>query len=130
MDRSDDTGGAHPAARLRFAIPILASLDIARSVAFAVERLGFEAVSCEPGGYGIVRRDAVVLHYWPCDDRRIAEATACRIVVDDVDALHAQCAPHGIVHPTGPLRDTPWGTREFAVLDPDGNLVTFQQAPG
>jgi catechol 2,3-dioxygenase-like lactoylglutathione lyase family enzyme len=116
--------------RLVRAVPVLASLDIARSVAFACGKLGFETVSCEPGVYGVVRRDAVVLHFWPCDDRRIAEATACRIEVDDVDALHAACAPHRIVHPNGPLRDTPWGTREFAVLDPDGNLITFQRAVG
>ena len=115
--------------RLLAAVPVLASLDVARSVEFARSTLGFEPVFCEPGVYGIVRRDAVTLHYWPCDDRRIAEATGCRIEVDDVDALHAACAPHGIVHPNGPLRDTPWGTREFAVLDPDGNLITFQQAP-
>ena len=38
--------------------------------------------------------------------------------------------PHaaGIVHPNGALADKPWGTREFAILDPDGNLLTFSQS--
>jgi hypothetical protein len=31
------------------------------------------------------------------------------------------------VHPHAPLRDPWWGTREFGVLDPDGNLVTFYE---
>jgi hypothetical protein len=31
------------------------------------------------------------------------------------------------VHPNAPLRDQPWGTREFAVLDPDNNLIALYE---
>jgi hypothetical protein len=31
------------------------------------------------------------------------------------------------VHPNGKIGDMWWGTREFAVLDPDGNLVAFYE---
>jgi catechol 2,3-dioxygenase-like lactoylglutathione lyase family enzyme len=34
-----------------------------------------------------------------------------------------------MVHPNATLEDKPWGTREFAVLDPDGNLITFYEVP-
>jgi len=34
------------------------------------------------------------------------------------------------VHPNGPLADTPWGTREFTVLDPHRNCVAFFQPIG
>ena len=33
----------------------------------------------------------------------------------------------GVVHPNGPLTDQPWGLREFAVLDGDGNMIKFGQ---
>ena len=29
------------------------------------------------------------------------------------------------IHPNGHLTDKPWGQREFALLDPDHNLLTF-----
>jgi hypothetical protein len=33
------------------------------------------------------------------------------------------------VHPNALLREQPWGFREFAVVDHDGNLVTFFEPP-
>ena len=34
--------------------------------------------------------------------------------------------PKGIVkHPNGPLETKPWGQKEFSILDPDNNLLTF-----
>ncbi|ROH87039.1 VOC family protein [Pseudomethylobacillus aquaticus] len=110
------------------ATPVLASLDIARSVAFFVEQLGFAQVYLQQGSYGIVEQGAVQLHFWACADKRIAEATGCRIRVDGIEALYARCVNAGIVHPHAPLAETPWSTLEFAILDPDGNLVTFHQA--
>lgn len=109
------------------ATPVLASLDIRQSVDFCVNRLGATAVHVEQGVYGIVALGGVHIHFWACRDRRIAEATGCRIAVEGVDALFAHCAQQGIVHPNAPLHDTAWGTREFAVLDGDGNLITFHE---
>lgn len=109
------------------ATPVLASLDIRQSVDFCVKRLGATAVHVEQGVYGIVALGGVHIHFWACRDRRIAEATGCRIAVEGVDALFAHCAQQGIVHPNAPLHDTAWGTREFAVLDGDGNLITFHE---
>ena len=31
------------------------------------------------------------------------------------------------IHPNGPLETKPWGQKEFSVLDPDNNLLTFGQ---
>lgn len=109
------------------ATPVLASLDILQTVDFYVQRLGATAVHADQGVYGIVALGGVHIHFWACSDRRIAEATGCRIAVGGVDALFARCTRQGIVHPNAPLHDTPWGTREFAVLDGDGNLITFNE---
>lgn len=109
------------------ATPVLASLDIGRSVEFFVAKIGFTKAYADPGAYGIVTRGPVAIHFWACSDRRIAEATSCRIRVEGIDELHARCLAEGIVHPNAPLQRKPWGTVEFAVLDPDGNLVTFHE---
>lgn len=109
------------------ATPVFASLDIERSVEFFCSKLGFVRVYAAQDTYGIVSSGSVSIHFWACTDRRIAEATGCRIGVQGVQALFAQCVSHGIVHPNAPLAKTPWGNLEFGILDPDGNLVTFHE---
>ena len=106
---------------------MLASLDIERSVEFFCARLGFSRVHVQQGTYGVVSRGAVQLHFWACTERHVAECTSCRVRVEGIDSLFAECEAFGIVHPKAPLQTRPWGTREFGVLDPDGNLVTFAQ---
>ncbi|MEO8674232.1 MAG: hypothetical protein ABI569_01555 [Casimicrobiaceae bacterium] len=49
---------------LQSAAPVLASLDIERTVAFYCSRLGFRQLYVNPGVWGIVSRDAIQpLHY-------------------------------------------------------------------
>lgn len=43
-----------------------------------------------------------------------------RFVVDDVDAAVARVAAEGAAV-TSPPQDTPWGTREATLADPEGN---------
>jgi catechol 2,3-dioxygenase-like lactoylglutathione lyase family enzyme len=112
------------------AIPMLASLDIERSVDFLVDNLGFRKVHAEPGVYGIAERDHCAIHYWACPDKMIAENTGCRIVLTDIDALYRHAAECGIVHPNGHLSARRWGSLEFTIQDPDGNCITFAQFPG
>jgi Glyoxalase superfamily protein len=109
------------------AIPVLASLDIERSAEFFFSKLGFTKIHVAQGEYGIVSMGSIEIHFWACKDRHIAEATGCRVQVQGIESLHSQCANHSIVHPNAPLASTPWGTKEFAILDPDGNLVTFYE---
>jgi len=44
-----------------------------------------------------------------------------------VDELFAEYQPKGVLHPVSAagVVDTDFGTREFATLDLDGNLLTF-----
>lgn len=32
------------------------------------------------------------------------------------------------IHPAGHLKAKPWGQKEFSLLDPDNNLLTFGQS--
>jgi hypothetical protein len=47
------------------------------------------------------------------------------IPVTGIDELYEHCRARSIVHPSGSLEEKPWGAREFAVLDGDGNQLTF-----
>lgn len=107
------------------AVPVLASLDIQRSVDFFASRLGFTIHYASQGEYGIVSRGGVHIHFWACSDPMIPAATGCRVGVVNIEALNAHCVLEGIVHPNGALHATPWGNQEFAIIDPDHNLVTF-----
>ena len=109
------------------ATPVLASLDIERSAEFFSSKLGFAKVHVVQGEYGIVSNGPVQIHFWACVDQHIAEATGCRVRVRAIEGLHARCASQAIVHPNASLETKPWGTREFAILGPDGNLVTFYE---
>lgn len=103
---------------LRFiaATPVLASLDIERSVEFFSSKLGFSKVHVAQGAYGIVANGPVQIHFWACAERRIAEATGCRVQVQGVEGLHALCVGHGIVHPNARFRASPGERRSLRFL--------------
>jgi hypothetical protein len=46
-------------------------------------------------------------------------------VIDDVDALFHEFSDKNVFHARTALRDTAWGTREFAFYDADGNGLIF-----
>ncbi len=107
------------------AIPILASLNISRTIRFYCTVLGFTKIHEEPSVYGVVQRDSVEIHFWACSEKYIAENTACRIKVEGVNFLYDELKPKGIIHEKAHLQTKPWGTREFGIVDEDGNLITF-----
>jgi uncharacterized glyoxalase superfamily protein PhnB len=110
---------------LNSAIPVLASLDITKTIQFYCSVFGFAKIYEEPAVYGIVQRDAVQIHFWGCSEKYIAENTGCRINVKGIEALYAELQPKGVIHPHAPLQKKPWRTLEFGVVDEDGNLITF-----
>ena len=109
---------------LRRAVPVLASMDLAATQRFYADKLGFHAGNRYPD-YAVCSRDGVEVHFWLTDDPDVAKSTSCRIDVVDIEPLYEQYVAAGVVHPNGPLRDQPWGFKEFAVLDGDGNCIKF-----
>jgi catechol 2,3-dioxygenase-like lactoylglutathione lyase family enzyme len=125
-------------------IPALPVVDAARAVDFYRDRLGF-AVLHHDGGFAVLGRDAAVLHLWQAGDESwrereslerpvcsgaesfIAGTASCRIRVDGVDDLYAECRQADVLHPVSreAVTVTDFGTREFHTLDMDGNLVSF-----
>jgi hypothetical protein len=48
-----------------------------------------------------------------------------RFLVEDPDALLVEFQQRGVDCTPNSIRDTPWGTREFALYDLDRNALTF-----
>jgi len=113
------------AARLLSAVPIIPAREVEAAAAWYRDELGFEVVHTERE-YGIVARDDVQVHFWgPSGIAPEHSMTMYRIGVREIESLFEQCSARGIVHPNAPLEAKPWGMREFAVSDADGNLLTF-----
>ena len=121
--------------RFLAAVPALPVRDERVAVAFYERVLGFSELRADGVGLGILRRDDVELHVWVADgsapgaEEHLAGSASCRLQVTDVDELFAHCDALGVVHPQARLADQPWGTREFGVLDPDGNLIGLYERP-
>jgi catechol 2,3-dioxygenase-like lactoylglutathione lyase family enzyme len=127
-------------------IPALPVRDVAAAAAFYGDRLGFTPVHQE-GGFAVLERDDAVVHLWQAGDESwrqrnsldrpvqsgaesfIAGTASCRIRVDGVDELYEELRAEDVLHPTSTdgVSETDFGTREFATLDGDGNLVSFFQ---
>lgn len=52
---------------------------------------------------------------------RLRDRGEAYLHVNDVDRVHEAWAAAGL--PVSPVRDEPWGMREFNVVDPGGNRV-------
>ena len=104
-------------------IPTLPARDIDETATYW-GRLGFEEVARYPGEqtYLIVRRDVVELHFYefPVDPRH--NLAGCYLRIGDAAELHAEWASTG-TEILQDLTETDYGLREFAISDPNGNLI-------
>lgn len=112
---------------LQIAVPVLASLNIDKTVRFYQEKLGFDRLGWKDKDYAVIGRDKIEIHFWKCSNKIQPENTSCYIRVKDVDGLYEEMKGAGVVHPNGHLTDQAWGMREFAILDGDGNMIKFGQ---
>jgi len=114
------------------AIPTLPCRSVSATVAFYT-RLGFEGGAHEFNSeYAILRRGSVELHFFTHRQLLPAESSAgCYIRVLDVASIYrsfsASQLPRTGIPRMDTLEDKPWGLREFAVVDPDGNLLRIGQ---
>jgi catechol 2,3-dioxygenase-like lactoylglutathione lyase family enzyme len=110
-------------------VPIIPAREIEASTAWYRDLLGYTVLHTE-AEYGIVGRDDSWIHFWgPSGIEPPDSMTMIRVGVQGIDDLYTHCETEGIVHPNAPLETKPWGFREFAVTDRDGNLVTFFEPP-
>jgi len=101
--------------------------DIAKSTAHYRDALGF-TVTFEYGAptfYVCLCRDEVALHLLGAGQTsRTAGHGGICVFVRDVDAVHAELAARG-AKILKPPQNYDYGMRDFDVIDPDGNQLTF-----
>lgn len=121
--------------------PVLLVRDIAASVEFWRERVGFEtdALHGEPPSFAMPTRDGVTIMLAqappgsepPVPNWRVLDkANQVYVWVDDANALYDELRGRGAPIDFS-IYDTPWGTREFGIQDPEEHDIAFGQVlPG
>lgn len=98
---------------------------------YYVNQLGFTLFgSADYEGYLMVGKDNIQIHFFEFKELEPAQNYGqVYIRVSDIDALYKDLQNKGVaIHPSGHLQTKPWGQKEFSLLDPDNNLLTFGQA--
>ena len=102
--------------------------DLARSIAY-YQKLGFTFGEPWDGFYAIGQLDGLELHLKEApkndesaDTGETNEHLDAAAGVDGIEAFYAQCTANGATI-IKPLAATAWGTKDFYVEDPDGNIV-------
>ena len=95
---------------------------------FYINKLGFQnAGSADYEGYLMVQKDDIEIHFFEFKEIDPKENySGVYIRTDNIDSLYQSLLDNNVsIHPNGPLETKPWGQREFSLLDPDNNLLTF-----
>ena len=109
--------------------------DLARSLSFFTEKLGFETRFSygDPPFYAQVARGGAYLNL-RCVDEPLVEPSLLRregylaasVCVDSIKELFLEYQTNGVDFEQA-LRTEPWGARTFIIADPDGNLILFAE---
>ena len=109
--------------RCKSVAPIMPTTGVARTVAW-YRAAGF-AVEVYDAGFVMTKRDNVELFLSLKPDHDPKRTASCVYVyVDDANALHESWRAADVAG-LRELRNTDYRMREFALIDPDGNMMLF-----
>jgi len=97
---------------------------------YYINQLGFlDFGTADYNGYLMVEKDNIQIHFFEFKDLNPKENYGqVYIRTDDIDTLYKSIKDKKVpIHPNGDLSIKPWGQKEFSLLDPDHNLLTFGQ---
>lgn len=96
---------------------------------FYKNKLGFKPYGGDFDNYLMMERDQIQIHFFQFQGLDPKENYGqVYIRTDDIDSLYQSLLDNKTqIHPNGPLETKPWGQKEFSILDPDSNLLTFGQ---
>ena len=114
---------------LTHSIPKLPMRDKEVTRAFYVNKLGFKEIG-DYEGYLMVQKDKIEIHFFEFKELDPRENYGhVYIRTDNIEDFYQTVLDNKTsIHPNGPLETKPWGQKEFSVLDPDTNLLTFGQS--
>lgn len=98
---------------------------------FYLQKLGFkEFGNTDFEGYLMVEKDHIQIHFFEFKELDPKENYGqVYIRTDHIENFHQSLLDKKTsIHPNGHLEIKPWGQKEFSVLDPDNNLLTFGQS--
>jgi uncharacterized glyoxalase superfamily protein PhnB len=98
---------------------------------FYINQLGFKELgNADYEGYLMVQKDSIEIHFFEFPTINAVENySGVYIRVQDIETVYNNFLNNGVsIHPNGPLEIKPWGQKEFSILDPDHNLLTFGQS--
>jgi hypothetical protein len=95
---------------------------------YYINQLGFQEIG-DYEGYLMVQKDNIEIHFFEFKELDPKENYGqVYIRTNDIDGLYKSMLDNKTeIHPNGTLQTKPWGQKEFALLDPDNNLLTFGQ---
>src|SRR5690606_41617616 len=111
--------------------PKLPMRDKAVTRAYYTDKLGFtEFGNIAYDDYLMIEKGHVQIHFFLFRELDPKENYGqVYIRTDQIDALYQTLLDNQAeIHPNGHLSDRQWGQREFHLLDPDNNLLTFGQS--
>ena len=110
--------------------PKLPMRDQSVTKEFYVKKLGFQQFgNADFEGYLMIRKDDVQIHFFEFKEIDPKENYGqIYIRTNDIDSLYQSFLDNNVsIHQNGALQTKPWGQKEFSILDPDNNLLTFGQ---
>jgi len=108
------------------AVPVVNVRDLDEALTYYVGMLGFER-QFQMAGYAGVQLGAAMLHLNGGTDAWNAKPTSVRVTISGIDDYFASLDAQSLIKEDERLQKTPFGHRQFSVLDPSGNRVTFVQ---
>lgn len=111
--------------------PKLPMRDKAVTRKFYIDKLGFQEYGKEDfAGYLMMQKEHIQIHFFEFKELDPAlNYGQVYIRTDDIDTLYQSFLDRkSSIHPNGALEAKPWGQKEFSMLDPDNNLLTFGQS--
>ena len=97
---------------------------------FYLNKLGFQEFgNADYDGYLMVQKERIQIHFFEFKELDPLENYGqVYIRTDSIDEWYQLALDKKVSIPTlGHLQMKPWGQKEFSVLDPDHNLLTFGQ---
>jgi len=96
---------------------------------FYLNKLGFKELG-DYGDYLLIEKDSIEIHFFEFKALNPKENYGqVYIRTNDIDKLYQSFLDNDVpIHPNGSLQTKPWGQKEFSILDPDSNLLTFGQS--
>lgn len=98
---------------------------------FYINKLEFQEFgSADFDGYLMLKKDSIQIHFFEFKGLDAKENYGqVYIRIDDIEKFYQKLLyKKTSIHPNGQLEIKSWGQREFSMLDPDNNLLTFGQS--